>query len=162
MLMDDEMMDIVTENLIHKLQTAFPLVEAPYGQIAAELGVDEEIVLVRVQDLLDQGILRRIGCSFVAQKAGHETTLAAAFVAPLDFSAAVDRINAYDEVTHHYLRDDDQFNLWFTLVAPGRPRIRNILAELTEVKGIERLQEFPAQEVFKLNAGFDPRRPEAE
>lgn len=49
------------QQLVRATQAGLPLVPHPYAQIAAQLGVPEATVTDRLQALLDNGVIRRIG-----------------------------------------------------------------------------------------------------
>ena len=64
-----------------------------------------------------------------------------------------DLFNQYDEITHSYLRDDE-YNLWFTVIAPSKKRISSILSEIEEKTGISEMLNLPAIRRFKVEAIF--------
>lgn len=47
--------------LLARIEGGLPLVSAPYAQIAADLGVSEETVIDELRDLLDSGVIKRLG-----------------------------------------------------------------------------------------------------
>lgn len=47
--------------LIRATQAGLPLVPQPYAQIAADLGVSESQVHLRLKEMIDDGLIRRIG-----------------------------------------------------------------------------------------------------
>lgn len=53
--------DAIDRQLIVLTQTGLPLVQAPYAQLATQLGISEGDVLQRMQAMLAQGVIRRIG-----------------------------------------------------------------------------------------------------
>ncbi len=53
--------DELDRKLIVATQGGLPLSPTPYADIAAQLGIDEAEVLARMQTLLDNGVIRRIG-----------------------------------------------------------------------------------------------------
>ena len=53
--------DELDRKLIVATQGGLPLSPMPYADIAAQLGIDEAEVLKRMQNLLDNGVIRRIG-----------------------------------------------------------------------------------------------------
>ena len=53
--------DELDRKLIVATQGGLPLSPTPYADIAAQLGIDEAEVLTRMQRLLDNGAIRRIG-----------------------------------------------------------------------------------------------------
>ena len=53
-------LDDLDRRIVQCTQTGLPLVPEPYRQIAAELGCTTEIIMARMQHMLDNGIIRRI------------------------------------------------------------------------------------------------------
>lgn len=54
-------LDALDRLLIHATQAGLPRVAQPYRAVGEAIGVDEEQVIVRLQCLLDGGVIRRIG-----------------------------------------------------------------------------------------------------
>ena len=54
-------MDELDRALIVATQAGLPLVARPYAALAGQLAVSEEEVMSRLQGLLDNGMIRRIG-----------------------------------------------------------------------------------------------------
>jgi hypothetical protein len=84
---------------------------------------------------------------------GFLTTLVAAKVVRQRLDSVVKAVNSFREVTHNYLRDNE-FNLWFTLTAKSRRRIKEILAAIGRKAGVERLAELPALKHYKVEVKF--------
>ena len=63
-------------------------------------------------------------------------------------------VNAYPGVTHNYLREND-FNVWFTFIAPSRDIIESNLFEIKEKTGVSEILNLPATRVFKIKAEFN-------
>lgn len=148
-------MDEINSRLLHELQYNFPLSEKPYEVIACRLKIPKEDVWNRVQILLDEGIIRRMGASFDSNKLGFSSTLAAVSVDAELVDRAADIIGQFYEVTHSYLRNDI-FNIWFTLIAVDNKRIENILEQIRKSLGIEKSKvlNLPMKRLFKLDARF--------
>ncbi len=54
-------MDPIDRQIIRLTQAGLPLVEQPYRVLAEQLGISAEQLMVRMQQMQDQGIIRRIG-----------------------------------------------------------------------------------------------------
>ena len=143
----------IDKQILNRLQAGIPFVARPWENIAAELLIKEGLLLKRIAFLKKQGIIRRISAGFAPGKIGFASTLIAAKVAPENIKKAVERINSYSEVTHNYKRDDE-YNIWFTLVARNHERIAQIKQELTQYDKVKRLTEFPAVKLFKIDVNL--------
>ena len=147
-------MDTIDKKIINRIQSDFPIDARPFRIIAQELGLEEEQVISRIQQLKDNGIIRRIGGNFVPHKVGFVSTLCAAKVPEekIDRFAAV--VNRYTGVTHNYQRENE-FNIWFTFIAPSREEIARNLERIAKETGVETILNLPATKVFKIRAKFD-------
>ena len=142
-------MDAIDKKLITLIQANFPLTEHPWAAIGEELGIGENEVIERVEKIRASGEIRRIGASFDSRHLGYTSTLCAAHVPPEKLEQAIEIINVYHNVTHNYERNH-HYNVWFTLIAPSRERIRAILAEIEERAGIGPILDLPAKRLFKI------------
>jgi DNA-binding Lrp family transcriptional regulator len=148
-------MDKIDNKILHELQYNFPLAEKPYEFIAGKLKITNEDTWNRIQKMLDEGVIRRIGASFDSNKLGFKSTLAAVSVGSELIDRAAEVIGQFHEVTHSYLRND-VFNIWFTLIAVDNNRIENILDKIRKSLHLEksRVLNLPMKQLFKLDARF--------
>jgi DNA-binding Lrp family transcriptional regulator len=142
--------------ILQALQNDFPLSERPFDLLAEQLKIDVDDLWRRVQQMLEQGTIRRLGASLDSGKLGYCSTLAAVSVPPEFVDRAAGIIGRYPEVTHSYLRDHE-FNIWFTIIAIDRDRIETILGEIRDELALDasKLLNVPAKRIFKLNARFN-------
>lgn len=137
------------------IQGGFPLEHDPYGVMAGQLGATRDDVLAAVAELRREGAIRRIGASFASRRLGYASSLCALAVSGDE--AEVDRVagivNAYPGVTHNYLRDN-RYNLWFTVIARGKPEIARILAEIQRETGCAGALNLPATRLYKIRVDF--------
>ena len=148
-------MDDLDKKIIDELQNDFPLEQRPYDIIARRLGVPVEKLFVRIEAMVQSGLIRRLGFSFNSRELGYASTLAAISVEDVRIDLATELINSFSEVTHNYLRDG-RFNIWFTLVAADENRIDEILTEIKSQLELEdsSVVNLPAEKLFKLDARF--------
>lgn len=147
-------MDDIDRELLNVLQRDFPVTETPYADVGECIGIGEDEVLARIESLKSEGLIRRIGASFNPRKLGYTSTLAAARVPREKIDSAAEFINKYPQVTHNYERDDE-FNLWFTVIARGEDEIERILDEIRSGSGAEEVIGLPATDIFKIDVKFD-------
>ena len=146
--------DDTDKSILNRIQSDFPITSQPYRTIADELGLTEEDVLARVRQLKKTGIIRRIGGNFVPGKLGFVSTLCAARVPADKVEAFAAIVNRYPGVTHNYRREND-FNIWFTFIAPSMEEIESNLEKISKDSGIKDILNLPATRVFKIKAQFD-------
>lgn len=148
-------MDELDSRILRELQHGFPLSEKPYDILADRLNISAEELWSRVQRMLDDGVIRRMGASFDSRKLGFSSTLAAVSVKPDQVERAAEVIGAFPEVTHNYLRNDT-FNIWFTMIALDEERIEQVLEEIRTSLSLEKsaVLNLPVKRLFKLDARF--------
>jgi len=152
------LMDKNDSRILRELQDNFPLSERPYNVIADRLQISTEQLWERIQRMLDEGVIRRLGASFDSNKLGYSSTLVAVSVEPGQIGRAAEIIGQFPEVTHSYLRSD-VFNIWFTIIAVDNQRIENILEQIRASLSLKNSQvlNLPVERLFKLDARFDTR-----
>ena len=152
-------MDKLDCRILQALQDDFPLSTRPYEIIADRLQIPCDELWSRLQRLLAEGVIRRIGASLDSGKFGFCSTLAAVSVEPGLVEQAAELINWYPEVTHNYLRKDS-FNIWFTIIAADNDRIESILEQIRSALSIESSQvlNLPVKRLFKLDVRFKLRK----
>ena len=147
-------MDDIDRRILNRIQSDFPITARPYQALAVELGLSEADVIDRVARLKRSGVIRRIGGNLVPGRLGYVSTLCAARVPPESVARFAAAVNRHPGVTHNYLRDDD-FNVWFTFIAPSMAEIEARLAEIAADTGVTEILNLPATHVFKIRAQFE-------
>lgn len=146
----EQMMDLtpLDKKILDILQNKFPISVHPFHELADILGIDEAILLQRIQHLKDIGIIRRIGGIMDTRNIGYYSVLCACDVE----EKRIDQIAAYVSeepgVTHNYRRNH-RLNLWFTLTAPSQDEAEGILRRLEHDLGI-RIHTMPAEKIYKI------------
>ena len=141
------------KELLNLLQGNLPVCSRPFEKLARELGTEESVVLQRVQELKQDGYLRRIGTFFDSNKLGYHGTLVALRVEPEHIPAVADAINGYPGATHNYEREG-RYNLWFTLLTPSEQQEKRIIAEVSTLPGVEDVLNLKAHKKYKINVQF--------
>lgn len=139
-------LDDTDRAIINALQGGFPISERPYRDAAEPLGLDEEELIARLDNLLERGVLSRFGPLYHAERLGGGLTLAAMRVPEEEFDAVTDRVNAHPEVAHNYAREHD-LNMWFVLATERPEDIERVIAEIEAETGhrvynMPKLREF--------------------
>ena len=143
--------------LLDALQTDFPICERPYGALGESLGLSEDECYRRVCALRERGVIRRIGAAFNSRALGYVSTLVAFAVAEDSVDAVAEVVSASPFVTHNYRREGE-FNLWFTLVAPSRAKIEEVVEELRAGTAAKKAMELSSRRAYKLRAVFSRNR----
>lgn len=147
-------MDDVDRKILSEIQSDFPISPTPYFDLGKRLGISEDKIIKRVKKLKEKGIIRRIGGSLNSRKLDFTSTLCAARVPEERIGSFVEKVNSYNGVTHNYLRNND-YNIWFTFIAPSPEYIENALKEISEKTGVNDILNMPAKRMFKIKVDFD-------
>ncbi len=136
--------------LVARVQAGFPLVEQPYRQIAAELGVEEAQVIEMLRRLLAEGKIRRIGVVPNHYALGIRANGMVVWDVPDDRVGEVGRrMGARTEVSHCYQRPrhlpDWPYNLFCMVHGRSREEVLGLVDRIVEDLG---LQEVPHRSLF--------------
>ncbi len=144
-------MDALDRRLLDDFQHDFPLDSRPYAVLGDRLGIAEDEVVRRLDDLRRQGAVSRVGAVIRPHAVGHSTL--AAMAVPADWLERVaELVSGYAEVNHNYQRDH-RLNLWFVVTASGRDDVRAVLDDIERRTGLEVL-DLPMLEQFHIDLGF--------
>lgn len=146
--------DDIDKTILNRIQSDFPITARPYRQIAEELDLTEADVIRRVTRLKKNNVIRRIGGNFSPEKLGFVSTLCAGRVPEMQLETFTGTINCISGVTHNYLRDNEDYNVWFTIIAPSADQIAQHITEIKAKTGITDILNLPATKVFKIRAHF--------
>ncbi|MCK4937928.1 MAG: AsnC family transcriptional regulator [Methanosarcinales archaeon] len=146
-------MNDLDKAILNEIQVDFPLVKQPFLGLATSLGSTEDKVMERIERLIKEGAIRRIGPIINVKKTGGESTLVAVKAPEERIDEVADIINGYDEVSHNYLRPAE-YNIWFTVSAHNKERLGQILEEIGERTGCP-LIDLPTLRLFKIGVKFN-------
>ena len=120
--------------IVRSLQEGLPLVERPFAQIADELGLSEDALLTRINEWIDQRVIRRFGAVVNHRKLGFSANGMAVFNVPADRLDEVGRaVAACPEVSHCYQRPalpGFDYNLYAMVHGQTVRQVESIVAEL--------------------------------
>ena len=113
-------------------------------------------MLARVQQLLDDRIIRQVTPIFDTRALGYGSMLVAAKVDPEHPWRAAKIINSHPGVSHNYLRNHD-FNMWFTIAVEEDSKLglQGTLDVLQELTGAESIRQLPTLKLFKIRMDLE-------
>ncbi len=149
-------LDELDKRLLNLMQGQFPIAPRPYQHVAAEAGIAEEEVMTRVQELLDERIIRQVTPIFDTRALGYSSMLVAAKVDPENPWRAANVINEHPGVSHNYLRNHE-FNIWFTIATePDSPLgLNGTLEVLGRAAGAESIRQLATLKLFKIRMDLE-------
>jgi DNA-binding Lrp family transcriptional regulator len=144
------------KRLLNLMQGSFPIAPRPYQHVAAEAGMSEQEAMSRVQELIDERIIRQVTPIFDTRALGYSSMLVAAKVDPENPWRAANIINEHPGVSHNYLRNHE-FNIWFTIATePTSPLgLDGTLDVLAKLAGAESVRQLPTLKLFKIRMDLE-------
>ena len=175
-------LDALDRAIIDSLQGDFPICERPYAEAAQALGIGEETLLDRLQNMLDRRLLTRFGPMFQIEQMGGAFVLAAMCVSQVDWERVVDLVNAFPEVAHNYRRESwrlaedaedksdesnasnvfrdldelDELNMWFVLATETPDGIGKTVAAIEAATGLS-VYSFPKLKEYFVEMKLEAR-----
>lgn len=99
------MLTKLDKQIIRELQAGLPLVPRPFADLGAKVGLTEDQLLAKVQELKSNGYLRRIGAALRHHRVGYVANAMIVWRVPEDKVVEVGNTLAkLPEVTHCYQR----------------------------------------------------------
>jgi DNA-binding Lrp family transcriptional regulator len=149
-------LDEFDKRLLDTMQGKFPIVPRPYAEVATILGVEEDVVLRRVSELIEQRIIRQVTPIFDTRALGYKSMLVAAKVDAEHPWRPAKIVNEHPGVSHNYLRNHE-FNMWFTVaVEPDSALgLDGTLQVLQAQTGAESVRQLPTLKLFKIRMDLE-------
>jgi DNA-binding Lrp family transcriptional regulator len=144
------------KRLLNLMQGDFPIARRPYQHVAARAGISEPQAIERVQQLIDERIIRQVTPIYDTRALGYSSMLVAAKVDPENPWRAANVINEHPGVSHNYLRNHE-FNIWFTIAtAPDSPLgLDQTLDTMGREAGAQSIRQLPTLQLFKIRMDLE-------
>lgn len=130
------MIDYLDEQIIRKLQQDIPINKEPYKQIAQEIGIDENQLLSRIENLHNTGVLKRVGAVICHKEADFKSNALVVWKVP---SEAVEVIGAVmasvDEISHCYERvtcENWKYNMFTMIHGKTKKQCEKIIKQVSD------------------------------
>lgn len=132
------------EDLIQAIQGGLPLVARPYREVANRLGCSEQAVIKRLQEMIDAGIIKRLGVVVRHHELGYRFNAMVVWDVPDDqVDALGSRLGQQDCVTLCYQRPRRlpawQYNLFCMVHGRDRDDVLACIDRVAEGLGLEQL-----------------------
>jgi len=131
--------------LIKAVEHGLPIVKRPYAEIAEQLDSNEQDVILRLQQLMDKGVIKRYGVVVRHKELGYTANGMVVWDIP---DERVEELGAcigkYDCVTLSYRRPrrlpDWSYNLFTMVHGSDREEVTRKVAEIVEKCGIQNIE----------------------
>ena len=140
-------MDALDRRIINHLQGGLHICDRPYLAAANELGIAEDELITRLENMLEQRVLTRVGPLFQIERMGGAFTLAALQAPAEHYDSIAASVNALPEVAHNYQRDH-ALNMWFVLATETPERIDEVISQIEHETGCQVFNFPKSQEYF--------------
>jgi siroheme decarboxylase len=138
----------VDRKIINAFQGGFPICEHPFAVAAEKIGLSEDALIARLNQLLEDNMMSRFGPMYNSEKMGGAVTLAAIAVPEPLFDEVTKIVNGFAEVAHNYQRDH-KLNMWFVIAAEDPSEITRVIGEIEMATGLD-VFDMPKTEEFFL------------
>lgn len=130
------MFNSLEKSIIERLSGDIPLSVEPYKVIANELGITEELLLDKIKEFSDKGIIRRVGGILYHREAGFKANAMVVWVVPEKLIEKVaDVACSFKEVTHCYKRPvypNWPYNLFTMVHAENKEKCEEIIRKISK------------------------------
>ena len=147
------------KKIIRALQSDFPICSEPYKVIAEDIGISQEELLQRLEDMKKEGFLRKMGAVLRHVEVGFKANALVVWVVPperMDEVAA--KMCAHSEVTHCYDRNtapDWPYNFYTMIHMDSKESCIEFARELSEETGIDQYElQFTEREWKKTSMQY--------
>lgn len=141
--------------ILATLQGDFPICERPYAEAAGRLGISEDELLARLQQLLADKVLTRFGPMFQIEEMGGAFVLAALAAPEARYEEVTALVNALPQVAHNYRREH-ALNMWFVLATETKAGIAEAIARVEQDTGLP-VYAFPKEREYFVEMKLEAR-----
>lgn len=128
------------KKIVSRLQGDIPIEKAPYKRIAKELGLEEEELLAKLDEMKEQGVLRRVGAILRHREVGFEANAMVAWRVPEGREDEVGKVLAgFSQASHVYLRPaypEWPYNVYTMLHCTSREECDKLIRKMSKSAGI--------------------------
>jgi DNA-binding Lrp family transcriptional regulator len=135
------MIDKSELKLLKAAQDGISFEKSPYMALGQEVGMSEEEVLAKLEDLIERGVIRRFSATIGHRALGIVANAMIAWIAkPEEVAKAGSILASFDAVTHCYEREtapDWPYNLYTVVHSRSREDCISTASELSRASGLK-------------------------
>lgn len=150
-------MDDIDRQLLIHLQKDIPLLPKPFEAVGRKVGIDSADVILRMNRLAEEKVIREIAAIFDLDKINYQSTLVGMKLAEDKVDAAAAVICRHPGVPQCCKRRGE-WNLWFLLALPLQESLEAHVARLEQFTGAQKTFSFNTLQVYKpFESGEDKK-----
>lgn len=134
--------DLKDKEIIKFLQGNIPIVSQPYKELADRLGLTEQEIIERIEDMKKTGLIRRLGAVLRHQQAGYKVNAMVVWQVDENRADTAGKIMAgFKQVSHCYLRDVPkgfEYNLFTMIHSQSNENLLAIINEISCQTGLQK------------------------
>jgi siroheme decarboxylase len=143
-------LDDADQKLIATIQNGLPISNRPYEEIAEQLGISEEEIIIRISNLLEKGLIKRFGVVVRHHELGYKENAMIVWDIPDDqVHDVAHQIKSYPFITLCYRRSRQlpewSYNLYCMI--HGKSRI-NVMQHLEKMVSAHKWHDYPREILF--------------
>ena len=143
------------KELCEALQNDMLVSARPFRDLATRIGRDEGFVIAKILELMQSGVIRKLGAIIHHQKVGYKKNAMIVWSVPHAYrEKAGAALASFDEVTHCYERTPpflEQYSL-FTMVHFKDGEEDKLLSEMTKAAGTDKFLILSSDQEFKKSS----------
>ncbi len=134
------MLTELEKQIIRELQQGLPLVARPYLALSKKLGLSEDELIAKINEMISSGLIRRFGAALRHQKLGYTANAMVVWDVPDELAADTGQLLAgMAEVTHCYQRPRQSgwpYNLFTVIHGQTREQCEDLASVMAEKIGV--------------------------
>ncbi len=144
-------------DLLMAAQYNMPLTEEPFVALSEKLGVSFDYLKNELESYLRKGLIIRIGpqLNYKAFRGESVAALVGVKVEGNRIFEVARMINNESGVKHNFLREDENYNLWYTIKAKDKEALIEKIKTLMERCEVEDYIVLPSRRVYKMDVKYD-------
>lgn len=135
------MFEAIEIEIIRRLQEDLPLVPNPYEVMATSLGISEALLLEKVGELKQKGVIRRLGATVNHRHIGFSANAMVVWRVPSEDVVSIGQLMAaHKEVSHCYERPlyaSWPYNLYTMIHGSSTENCEDVVRQIAEQTGYD-------------------------
>lgn len=127
--------------VILQLQNGLPIVEEPYAEIGERVGMTEDEVIDRIEDLMERKVIRRLGAKVAHLNVGYNFNAMGVWKVAEDVERVGKIMAGFDFVTHCYERPiypgKWEYNVFSMVHGKSKEECEEKIETIAEATGVD-------------------------